>query len=72
MFKILPVIKIIIYAMVFIRVFRETPPSFPLVLLALALVVSGFWRKFYGYERPKGEVFYLAGPNNSISWGAGR
>lgn len=53
MFKILPVIKIIIYAMVFIRVFRETPPGFPLVLLALALVVSGFWRNFYGYERPK-------------------
>ena len=53
MFKLLPVIKIIIYAMVFIRVFQKTPISFPLVLLALALVVSGFWRNYYGYERPK-------------------
>lgn len=53
MFKFLPVIKIIIYAMVFIKVFQKTPFGFPLLLLALALVVSGFWRNYYGYERPK-------------------
>lgn len=53
MYKLLPVIKIIIYAMVFIRVFQKTPVNFPLVLLALALVVSGFWRNYYRYERPK-------------------
>ncbi len=53
MFKLLPVIKIIIYAMVFIRVFQKTPINSPLVLLALALVVSGFWRNYYGYEKPK-------------------
>lgn len=53
MFKLLTVIKIIMYAMVFFRVFRETPLSFPVVLLAFALVVSGFWRNYFGYERPK-------------------
>ncbi len=53
MFKLLPVIKIIIYAMVFIRVFQKTPINSPLVLLALALVVSGFWRNYYRYEKPK-------------------
>lgn len=59
MFKFLTVIKIIIYAMVFIRVFRETPLSFPVVLLALALVVSGFWRNYYGYERQKVNLITL-------------
>ncbi|TEB09840.1 sensor histidine kinase [Pelotomaculum propionicicum] len=53
MFILLLLIKIIIYAMVFIRVFGATPLSFPLVLLALALVISGFWRNIHGYERPK-------------------
>ncbi len=59
MFKLLPGIKIIIYAMVFIRVFQKTPINFPLVLLALALVVSGFWRNYYGYERPKVNLITL-------------
>jgi signal transduction histidine kinase len=53
------VFKIILYALVFFRVFRETPLSFPLVSLALALVVSGFWRSFYNYERPKVNMFTL-------------
>ncbi len=53
MFKLLSIIKIIIYAMVFIRVFQATPLSLPLVLLALALAVSGFWRNIQGYERPE-------------------
>jgi signal transduction histidine kinase len=59
MFKLLPAIKIIIFTMVFVRVFRETPLSFPLAALALALVVSGFWRNFYGYEKPKVNFFTL-------------
>ena len=59
MFRLLTVFKIILYALVFFRVFRETPLSFPLVSLALALVVSGFWRSFYNYERPKVNMFTL-------------
>jgi signal transduction histidine kinase len=53
MFKLLPAIKIIIYVMVFIRVFQKTPIDFPLVILTLALIASGFWRNYYGYKRPK-------------------
>jgi uncharacterized membrane protein len=48
-----------LYALVFFRVFRETPLSFPLVSLAMALVVSGFWRSYYNYERPKVNMFTL-------------
>lgn len=59
MFRLLTGFKIILYALVFFRVFRETTLSFPLVSLALALVVSGFWRSFYNYERPKVNMITL-------------
>lgn len=47
MFRLLIGVKILLYSWVFIRVFQKTPISFPLVSIALALLVSGFWRSFY-------------------------
>ncbi|PKM78509.1 MAG: hypothetical protein CVU90_01870 [Firmicutes bacterium HGW-Firmicutes-15] len=59
MFKMLSGVKVVLYALVFIRIFRETPSSFPLVLLALALIASSLWRGFYQYDRPKVNMFTL-------------
>jgi hypothetical protein len=50
MFRLLMGIKIILYALVFVRAFQKTPIGF---LIALALLTSGFWRSFYKYTRNK-------------------
>ena len=59
MFKILSGLKIVLYALVFYRVFRATPASYPLVLLTLALVASSLWRGFYRYEKTQLNMFTL-------------
>ena len=51
--------KIILYSLVFIRAFQQTPISMPLVLIALALLLSDFWRSFYKYSRSKVNSFTL-------------
>lgn len=59
MLKVLIGVKIILYSWVFIRVFQQTPISFPLVAIALALLVSGFWRSFYKYAGRKVNIITL-------------
>ena len=59
MFRLLIGIKIILYFLVFIRVFQKTSISFPLVSIALVLLVSGFWRSFYEYTRSKVNIITL-------------
>ncbi len=47
------------FALVFIRAFQKTPISLPLILIALVLLVSGFWRSFYKYNRSKVNIITL-------------
>lgn len=53
MFQLLGVFKVIIYGIVFYRTFQQTPPELTLILLSVALVISGFWRNLYNYTRSK-------------------
>jgi signal transduction histidine kinase len=59
MFRWLIAIKIFLYAWVFIKAFQKTPISFPLVLIMLALLTSGFWRSFYQYTSSKVNISTL-------------
>lgn len=52
-------LKIILYSWFLIRVFQKTPLSFPVAAIALALLVSGFWRSYYGYTRNKVNISTL-------------
>ncbi|MHB8918821.1 MAG: sensor histidine kinase [Desulfocucumaceae bacterium] len=52
-------IKIILYSWVFIKALQNNPISFPLVAIALALLVSGFLRNFYKYTRSKVNIITL-------------
>lgn len=51
--------KIILFSWVFIKALQKTPISIPLVLIVLALLVSGFWRSFYKYKRSKMNIITL-------------
>jgi signal transduction histidine kinase len=51
MFQLLGVFKAIIYGIVFYRTFQQTPMEPILILLSAALVISGFWRNLYNYNR---------------------
>ncbi|MEQ8174652.1 MAG: histidine kinase [Syntrophomonadaceae bacterium] len=59
MFRVLTAAKVVIYILVYYRVFKHTPLSFELIILALALLVSGFWRSYYNYDRLKINTFTL-------------
>ncbi len=59
MFIVLTAMKIFLYSLVFIRVLQRTPISISLVLIMLALLVSGFWRSFYMYNRSKVNIITL-------------
>jgi len=50
---------IFLYSLVFIRVLQRTPISIPLVLIMLTLLVSGFWRSFYKYNKSKVNIITL-------------
>lgn len=52
-------VKIVLYSLVFIRVLQKNPISFPLVLIALALLVSGCWRSYYKYNSRKVNIITL-------------
>jgi len=49
----------VLYTIVFARAFERTPISLGLVALSLALVVSGFWRNYFQYERPNVNVWTM-------------
>lgn len=51
--------KIFLYTLVFIRAFQHPPISLSLALIALALLVSGFWRNWYRYARTKVNIITL-------------
>lgn len=53
MIKLLLVIKIVIYSLVYVRAFQEIPLSLPLAALALALFTCDFLRNVFGYHRFK-------------------
>lgn len=59
MFILLTGTKIFLYSWVFIKVLQKNPISFPLVLIMLALLTSGFWRSFYKYTRSKVNIITL-------------
>lgn len=59
MFQLLGVFKAIIYGIVFYRTFQHTPMELSLILLSAALVISGFWRNLYDYNRPKVNIITL-------------
>lgn len=52
-------VKIVLYSLVFIRILQKNPISFPLVIIALALLVSGCWRSYYKYTRSKVNIITL-------------
>jgi len=51
--------KIILYSWFLIRILQKTPLSFPLIVIALAILASGFWRSFYGYSKEKVNMITL-------------
>lgn len=59
MFKLLIGMKIVLYSLVIMRAFEKTPLSFPLVSIALVLLVSGFWRSYYKYADNKVNISTL-------------
>lgn len=59
MFRLLTGVKILLYSWAFIRVFEKTPISLPLLLIAPALLLSGFWRSFHGYTKRKVNIITL-------------
>ena len=52
-------VKIVLYALVFIRLLQKNPISFLLIIIALALLVSGIWRSYYKYDRRKVNIITL-------------
>ncbi|HBW34122.1 sensor histidine kinase [Desulfosporosinus sp. BICA1-9] len=52
-------VKIVLYSLVFIRVLQKNPISILLVLIALALLVSGCWRSYYKYNSRKVNIITL-------------
>lgn len=52
-------IKIVLYSWFLIRILQKTPLSFWLIGITIAILVSGFWRSFYGYARVKVNMFTL-------------
>ena len=52
-------VKIVLYSLVFIRVLQKNQISFLLVLIALAMLVSGCWRSYYKYHRKKVNIVTL-------------
>ena len=49
--------KIFLYAWFLIRLWEKTPLSFPLVVITLAILASGFLRSLYRYSKPKLNIF---------------
>lgn len=59
MLRLLIGVKLVLYSWVFIRAVERNPISFPLVAIALALLVSGFSRSLYKYSRNKVNIITL-------------
>lgn len=52
-------IKIFLYSWFLIRVLQKTPLSFPLIVIMLAILASGFARSFYGYKKNRVNIITL-------------
>lgn len=52
-------IKIVLYSWFLIRVLQKTPLSFLLMVIVITIIVSGFWRSFYGYSKAKVNMITL-------------
>ncbi|MEN6327848.1 MAG: sensor histidine kinase [Syntrophomonas sp.] len=50
MFKLLSLIKLVLYTLVLVRALGNSRPGWALVLLAVALVISGLYRSYHNYE----------------------
>jgi len=59
MYRLMGVLKAIIYGIVLYRTYQHTPLAMPLIILSAALVISGFWRNLYNYRRPRVNVVTL-------------
>lgn len=53
MFRLLSFIKIVLYALVFVRAFRDSQPGWALAAIAAALLISGFYRSYHKYEQAR-------------------